>query len=132
MHALKRRLAIHRRLLAFQEWPSTSAALATGSRTFLSRLSQEEIMPSKDLPLHDMPSLQWPIRSLQKLRSKVELLRSQILALKAEEAACPLERQRLWAESNLAFLRSSQIAGLPVTWPNPERGFGRAMLAEGA
>lgn len=86
-------------------------------------------MPSKDLPLR---SLQWPIRSLQKLRSKVELLRSQILALKAEEAACPLERQRLWAESSLAFLRSSQIAGLPVTWPNPERALGRAMLAEGA
>uniref|UniRef100_UPI0036DD227A hypothetical protein n=1 Tax=Streptomyces zhihengii TaxID=1818004 RepID=UPI0036DD227A len=54
MHALKRRLAIHRRQRAFQQWPAVVAALITDPRLFLSKA---EVRSSKDLRPRDVPRI---------------------------------------------------------------------------
>ncbi len=69
------------------------------------------------------------VRTMEELRSKLEMLRSQKLALEAETATCSIARQRLLEESNLAFLRSRQIAGLPETLQKRAPSISRVIIS---
>ncbi|WP_414539566.1 hypothetical protein [Stenotrophomonas forensis] len=55
------------------------------------------------------------LRTMEKLRSRLNLLRGQQLALEAASAKCPIERSRKQAESKFALTNASQIKSSTTT-----------------